>query len=206
MDMQLVNKTFDNLRKHNIDPYYVESVEDLKSKVKELLHEDETVSVGGSMSLFESGVIDMLREMDINFFDRYEDGLTKEEIHEVFRNSFFADAYITSTNALTADGELYNIDGNGNRVAAMIYGPKSVIVVAGINKLVNNMEEAIDRLRTVASPKNAQRLNRNTPCAKTGVCSDCLSPDRICSSYVTLRKQVVPNRIKVILVNENLGY
>lgn len=201
-----IERTIKALNKNRMEGYYVDSVDELKEKITELTSTGGTVSVGGSMSLFETGIIEMLRDGDLEFMDRYKEGATKEEIHEVFRNSFFADHYITSTNALTEEGELYNIDGNGNRVAAMIYGPKSVIVVAGYNKLVKDMAAAEERLRRVAAPSNAKRLSVNSPCATTGVCSDCKSPGGICSSYVKLGRQVNENRIKVIIVGESLGY
>lgn len=201
-----VHKVMENLQKNNMLAIYLSSKEEVPGKIAELVKEGETVALGGSMSLFEARVIDHLRSGRYNFLDRYAEGLTREQMEEIYRQSFFADAYITSTNAITLDGRLYNVDGNGNRVAAMIYGPKSVIVVAGINKIVNNMDEAYERLRNIAAPANAVRLSKNTPCTKTGTCMDCKSEDRICSSYVILGWQKAKNRIKVILVGEDLGY
>lgn len=201
-----VHKVMENLQKNNMLAIYLSSKEEVPGKIAELVKEGETVALGGSMSLFEAGVIDHLRSGRYNFLDRYAEGLTREQMEEIYRQSFFADAYITSTNAITLDGRLYNVDGNGNRVAAMIYGPKSVIVVAGINKIVNNMDEAYERLKNIAAPANAVRLSKNTPCVKTGSCMDCKSEDRICSSYVILGWQKAKNRIKVILVGEDLGY
>ncbi|NLU52155.1 MAG: lactate utilization protein [Clostridiaceae bacterium] len=201
-----VHKVMENLQKNNMLAIYLSSKEEVPGKIAELVKEGETVALGGSMSLFEARVIDHLRSGRYNFLDRYAEGLTREQMEEIYRQSFFADAYITSTNAITLDGRLYNVDGNGNRVAAMIYGPKSVIVVAGINKIVNNMDEAYERLRNIAAPANAVRLSKNTPCAKTGTCMDCKSEDRICSSYVILGWQKAKNRIKLILVGEDLGY
>ena len=122
------------------------------------------------------------------------------------RAAFNSDTFISSTNALTEDGELYNVDGNGNRVSAMIFGPRQVIVVAGINKIVKDMAEAVKRVETVAAPKNTVRLECDTPCARTGECAHCHSDSRICCSYVRLAQQRVPNRIKVIIVNHELGY
>ena len=125
---------------------------------------------------------------------------------EIFRKSFFSDTYLTSTNAITENGELYNVDGYGNRVAAMIYGPKSVIVVAGINKIVKDLDQAVERVKRIAAPANSIRLDKNTPCTKTGYCVDCKKDDRICCSYTVLGHQKQKNRIKVILVGESLGY
>lgn len=158
------------------------------------------------MTLFETGVIDHLRSGRYNFLDRYKEGLTDSDIKEIYRKSFFADAYFTSSNAITEDGEIYNVDGNGNRVAAMIYGPDKVIIVAGINKIVKDLDEAIERNREMAAPANAKRLNKNTPCAKIGYCMDCTSADRICRNYVLIKNQGRKDRMYVIFVNKNLGY
>ncbi len=201
-----IERTIAKLNKNRMKAYYVEKMEDVLGLLDKIISNNEEVSVGGSMSLFESGVIEYLRNRDINFLDRYQEGLTKEDIGEIYKKSYFCDHYLTSSNAVTENGELYNIDGTGNRVSAMIYGPKSVIVVVGFNKIVKNLHDANTRLREVASPANAIRLSRNTPCVTTGVCSDCNSPERICSSYVVLSRQQVENRIKVIIVGEELGY
>ncbi len=183
-----------------------ESVDEAAEIIRELINDGDTVSVGGSMTLFEAGIIDMIRDGDYRFLDRYENGLTKEEIREVFIKSFDADVYITSTNAVTERGELYNIDGSGNRVAAMIYGPRSVIVLAGYNKIVKNLDEAKMRLEEIAAPANAIRLDMNTPCTATGRCMNCSSEDRICADTVIMARQRIKDRIKVILVGEELGY
>ncbi len=201
-----IERTIKNFKKNNMNAYFVSNNEEVLNKIGELINEGDTVSVGGSMTLFETGVIDFLRDGKFEFLDRYEEGLTKEQIEKLYRESFSADAYFTSSNAITEEGELYNVDGRGNRVAAMIYGPNRVIVVVGINKIVRNLDEAIMRNREIAAPANALRLNKNTPCAKVGYCMDCDSPDRICSDYVVIRKQLDPNRIHVIIVNKELGY
>lgn len=201
-----VQRTIENLKKNNMNGYFVEDEKEAIKKIEELLTEGDTVSVGGSMTLFETGVIELLRKGKYNFLDRYQEGLTPEDIKEMYRKSFSADAYLTSSNAITEDGELYNVDGRGNRVAAMIYGPDKVIIVAGVNKIVKDLDEAIERNRQWAAPANAKRLNKNTPCAKTGYCMDCNSEDRICNEYVLIRKQTDKERIHVIIVNKELGY
>lgn len=203
---QRVRRTIENLEKNNIKGYFVQDENELIKKISEIVPEGSTVSVGGSMTLFETGVIDFLRSGRYNFLDRYEEGLNAEEIKEIFRKSFSADAYFTSSNAVTEDGEIYNVDGNGNRVAAMIYGPDKVIIVAGINKIVKDLDEAILRNREIAAPANAKRLNKNTPCTKVGYCMDCTSPDRICRNYVLIKNQVIKDRMHVIFVNKELGY
>ena len=155
------------------------------------------------MTLSECGVLEHLKSDRYNYLDRYAAGA---DVQKIFRQAFFCDTYITSTNAVTEAGELYNIDGNGNRVAAMLFGPKSVIVVAGYNKIVANLEEARTRLRQIAAPANAVRLNMATPCKVLGSCKDCHSDGRICCDYVVMSQQRVANRVKVILVGEQLGY
>lgn len=201
-----VERTIENLEKNNMNGYFVQNNEEALNKIQELLNEGDTVSVGGSMTLFEIGALELLRNGKYNFLDRYEEGLTKEQIKDIYRKSFCADAYLSSSNAVTEEGELYNVDGNGNRVAAMIYGPDKVIIIIGINKIVKNLDEAIMRNREIAAPANAKRLNRATPCAKVGYCMDCTSKDRICSDYVVIRRQMQKERIHVIIVNEELGY
>lgn len=201
-----VSRTIENLEKNNMKGYFVQNEEEAVTKVEELIKEGDTVSVGGSMTLFETGVIDYLRNGKYNFLDRYKEGLTPEDIKNIYRKSFAADAYFTSSNAITEEGELYNVDGRGNRVAAMIYGPDKVIVVVGVNKIVRDLDEAIMRNREWAAPANAKRLNRKTPCAEVGYCMDCNSNDRICSEYVAIRRQMEQGRIHVIIVNKDLGY
>lgn len=203
---QKVKRTIESLRKNNMESYYVKNNEELLNKVKELLKEDSTVAVGGSMTLQETGVMDLLRSGKYNFLDRNKESLSAKDIEEIYRKSFFADTYLTSTNALTENGELYNIDGRGNRVAAMIYGPNQVIVVVGTNKIVKDIEEAKERVKNYASPINAKRLNKNTPCATLGYCVDCESDDRICNDYVIIRRQGNKERIKVIIVDGEYGY
>ncbi|SMB92291.1 Uncharacterised ACR, YkgG family COG1556 [Desulfonispora thiosulfatigenes DSM 11270] len=201
-----VEKTIVNLQKNNIQGYLVQDENELLEKIKELVKEGNTVGAGGSMTLHRAGVFELLKSGNYNFLDRNKKGLTKEEAYEVQRQSLLADTYLTSSNALTEEGELYNVDGYGNRVAAMIFGPEQVIVVVGINKIVKNIEEATKRVERIAAPANTKRLERKTPCATLGYCTDCQSPDRICNSYVIIRKQMVKDRIKVIIVNKELGY
>ncbi|WP_432667537.1 lactate utilization protein [Wukongibacter baidiensis] len=201
-----VSRTIENLEKNNMRGYFAQSEDEALKKVQEIIKEGDTVTVGGSMTLFETGVIDLLRNGKYKFLDRYEEGLSQEDIKEIYRKSFAADAYFTSSNAITEEGELYNVDGRGNRVAAMIYGPDKVVVVLGVNKIVRDLDEAIMRNREWAAPANAKRLDRKTPCAEVGYCMDCSSKDRICSDYVIIKKQMDADRIHVIIVNKALGY
>lgn len=201
-----IERTLAALEKNNMTPYYVESSADARALVTSLLEEGAKVTVGGSMTLFETGIIDLLKTGPYSYGDRYAEGNTPETIGQIYRDAFSADAYLTSTNALTEDGELYNVDGTGNRVAAMLFGPKKVIVVCGINKIVLDLYHAIMRTKKVAAPMNAKRLSRNTPCVERGYCTECNSPERICNEYVTIGRQGQKGRIHVIIVGEDLGY
>lgn len=163
-----IAKTIRNLEKNNMQACYVESRADAVNKVRELMSEGQTVAVGGSMTLYECGVIDLLRSGRYRFLDRYEEGLSRDEVEKIFRESFFVDTYISSTNAITENGELYNVDGNSNRVAAICYGPKSVIIIAGYNKIVSDIDEAVDRVKRTAAPANAVRLSCDTYCSEKG--------------------------------------
>lgn len=207
---KLINLKRDKMEKafhnNNMELFQLDNVEQLSSFLDDYLKPGITVGVGGSMTLFQAGVIDKLRNSQVHFLDRYQEGLSSQEMQEIFRKSLLADLYITSSNAITMNGCLYNIDGNGNRVAAMIYGPREVLVIVGRNKIFTTEEAAINHIRNVAAPANAMRLNKNTPCTKAGKCLDCKSDDCICSSYVKLSHQSNVDRIKVIVVNEELGY
>lgn len=212
-----IEKTISNLKKNNYDAHYAENADAAVQMVKTLLKEGETVAVGGSVTLFETGVMDLLRSGQYNFVDRYEPTLDKDGLREVFLKSFYADTYLMSSNAITENGELYNVDGASNRTAALLYGPKSVIVVAGYNKIVKDIGEAVRRVKTIAAPANCIRLGCNTYCAVAGECkgfldnpdditSGCAGDTRICCNYVICARQRVKDRIKVIIVGEQLGY
>lgn len=203
---QKINRVIENLEKNNMEGYYARDGKEVLDIVKTLMNKGESVSVGGSMTLFETGIIDYLRNGDFRFLDRYEPDLTREEIIDIFKRSFLTDTYFVSSNAITEKGELYNVDGNGNRVAAMLYGPEKVIVIVGKNKIVKDVDEAIQRNREYAAPANAKRLDKKTPCARVGHCMDCKSEDRICNEYTLIRRQGTKGRIKVIIVGKELGY
>ncbi len=196
------------LRNNNIYCECAENCEEALDIITGLIKPGDTVAVGGSMSLFEAGVITLLRSGAYNFMDRYAPNLSAEEKQEIFIKSFSADHYFMSSNAITEKGELYNVDGIGNRVAALIYGPKSVIIVAGYNKIVRDLDEAKKRVCEIAAPANAVRLGINTPCSQIGKCVNCQSSSRICAHSVTVSHQMesYKDRIKVILVGEELGY
>lgn len=194
------------LEQNNMKGYCVKTRQEVVPLLKQLIPENATVAVGGSVSLDECDVLEFLRSGNYEFWDRYAPGLSRDKIEEIFRRSFGADCYLASANAVTESGEIFNVDGNSNRVAAIAYGPASVILVVGSNKIVRNLDEAQTRLETFAAPANAKRLSCKAPCAVTGKCEHCHSPARICCTYTVQRFQRVPGRIKVILVQEPLGY
>ena len=212
-----INKTVENLKRNNMVPYVLEKAEDIIPLLKDLLPEDATVGVGGSETLTKLGVISFLRDGNYKFFDRYAKGLSRPEAVEVMRQSLLADVFLTSSNAVTEKGELYNVDGNGNRVAALCFGPKEVLVIVGANKIVKDIKAAEERVKKIAAPKNCQRLALPSPCSKTGecvslslenreLCDGCATESRICSSYVISGYQRNKDRIKVIICKESMGY
>lgn len=210
-----LEKTAEALRRNRMEAYIAATKEEVPALVASLLHEGDTVAVGGSESLKESGVMALLRSGAYRFLDRYTPGLTPEQTEDIYRQSFFADAYLCSSNAVTLRGELYNVDGNANRVAAMCYGPKSVILVVGCNKIVPDLKAAEQRVKMIAAPMNTVRLKKDTPCAADGRCAGlygnactdgCKDSDRICCSYLVMGQQRTAGRVKVILVGEPLGY
>ncbi|MGN0334450.1 MAG: lactate utilization protein, partial [Lachnospiraceae bacterium] len=170
-----------------------------------LMPEGSSITWGGSETLRECGLMDAIHEKNYELIDRAA-ARTPEESRAIYGKMVCADFFLMSSNAVTIDGELVNIDGHANRVACLCCGPQNVIVIAGMNKVTPDVESAVKRIRNFAAPPNTVRLNKNTPCAKTGRCADCYSPDCICSQIVITRRSSIPNRIKVILVGEELGY
>ena len=203
-----------NLEKNNIKPFYLETKEEVVDLVSQLINEGDTVTTGGSHSLFESGVVELLESGRYNFLNRY--AVPRENRRDIELKAMDADAYFCSCNAITENGELYNVDGNSNRISAIAFGPKSVIMIIGKNKIVKNLDEAVKRLKTVTSPELCKLKGKKTYCKETDICisvanndinmtSGCDSPERICCSFLVTGKQRFKNRIKVILVNEDLG-
>ena len=191
----------ENLEKRNMKGYYCKDAEEAKKLALSLIGEDDVVAWGGSVTVDQIGIRSELK----NVIDR--DAAAPEDFIKVRREALLSDVFLTSTNAITMEGELVNIDGMGNRVAAMCFGPGKVIVIAGANKIVRDEEAAIARIKTDACPPNCVRLLKKTPCAVTGKCGDCkILGETICSYTVTTRFSAIPDRIHVILVNENLGF
>ena len=204
----------ENLKKNRMEPFFAEKKEEIPALVKKLINKGQVLSCGGSVTLAECGVIELMRSGDYNFLDRDVARREGRDLNELYRETFSADVFLTSANALTENGELINVDGNGNRVAAITYGPKRVICIVGANKLVGDAEEGFKRVKTVAAPKNAVRLNTNTPCRELGrcICADdkwykgCIADDRLCVSFSSVGYQRDKDRIKVIICNDSLGY
>lgn len=202
----IAEKLIENLSKRRMEGFYCATAEEAVELVSSLIPAGSGVTWGGSMTLAETGVLEHLKaRADLTLYDR-ANAASPEEINAVYEKAFSCDTYLMSTNAITMDGQLLNIDGNGNRVAALIYGPKQVIIVAGMNKILQNLDEAMTRVRNIATPANCIRLNKKTPCATSGLCSDCLSSDCICNQIVTTRRSGRPGRIKVVLVEGSWGY
>lgn len=194
----------EKIEKRNMLGYYCATKEECASLVLSMIKENSSVTWGGSMSLKECGIPEKLAQRgDCCVIDRAEYG---DRMQEYYIKAFTADYYLMGTNAITLDGELMNIDGNGNRVASLIFGPEKVIVLAGMNKVVSDINEAYMRIRNMASPPNTIRLEKNTPCAATGKCGDCMSPDCICNQIVVTRRSREKERIHIILVGESLGF
>jgi hypothetical protein len=204
-----VENTLKSLRRNGFEALYLPTVEGVVSKVLGMVPEGAIVGIGGSVTLREMGLMKALEERGVELADHWAAsrlGASSEEVMGIRRLHLNSDVFITSTNAVTETGELVNIDGTGQRVAAMIFGPKKVIVVAGVNKIVGDLDEGLWRASNVASPMNAKRLSRKTPCVKTGECEDCDSPERICNITTVIHRRPRATDLTVILVGEELGY
>lgn len=201
-----IKKLISNLQRNNMAGYFVENSEELLRLMSELIKNGDTVGCGDSVTLEETKVLDFIRNGDFIFYDKHRPGLTSDEKRDIYLKNFDADTFLTGVNAITLDGKLFNIDGNGSRVAPMLYGPKQVIVVAGVNKLTDTVEDAINRARQTAAPLDAKRLKKDTPCTKLGRCIDCRHKQRICNDFVLIAGQFVRDRIKVIIVNQAYGF
>ena len=198
----LSQKVIKGLASRNMTGYYAKTKEEALQMALELIPEGSSVTMGGGMSVHEIGLVKALKEGNYNFIDRDE----MEDKRAAMLFAYDADVFLMSANAMTEDGILVNIDGNANRVSALAQGPRKVIVIAGMNKICDDVDGAMKRARNVAAPINAQRFGLNTPCAKTGSCMNCKSPDTICCQFLITRYSKHPGRIHVILVDDFLGF
>ena len=201
----LANRVVKNLESRNMEAYFVKTKEEALKKALELIPEGSSISWGGTASAKEIGLLDAVHEGNYEVYDR-EEAQTPELKNEIAHKALDCDFFIGSTNALAENGVMVNIDGNANRVAAFAFGPKNVLLIVGMNKVVKSEEDAMSRARNEAAPINAQRFGLDTPCSKNGMCYDCKSSDCICCQILITRYSRAAKRIKVILVDENLGF
>lgn len=202
----LAKKVVAALINNHFTASYVTTAAEANAEVLKLINTTDTVGIGGSMTVKSIGLLTNLEQRGNTLFNHGVPGLTPDESLAIRRKELTADVFLTSTNAVTLDGQLVNVDGSGNRVAAMIFGPKQVIVVAGINKIVEDTHAAYRRIRLEAAPINNKRLNRPNPCTVSGVCMDCQGPTRICNVTTIIRKALPQTPTHVIIVGEALGY
>ena len=193
-----------NLKSRHFDAYYCETREQALEKALELIPKGATVGWGGALSAKQIGLIDAMNDGEYNAIDR-DKTTSPEERVKAMKRCLLADVFITGANALSLDGQMVNIDGVGNRVAAIVYGPESIVVIAGMNKVMDTLDAAVVRARTIAAPMNKQRFASQTPCEVTGTCGDCKSEGCICNQILVTRNSKPAGRIKMILVGEDLG-
>ena len=198
----LAQTVIKGLKSRNMSGYYAASKEEAKQIALSLIPEGSSVTMGGGMSVHEIGLVDAIKEGNYNFIDRdaYEDK------RAAMLAAYDADVFLSSSNAISQDGILVNIDGNANRVSAIAQGPRKVVMIVGMNKVCDDWDGAMKRARNVAAPINTQRFGLSTPCSKTGACMDCKSPDTICCQFLITRLSRHAGRIHVILVNDDLGF
>ncbi|MFO7962716.1 MAG: lactate utilization protein [Desulfobacterales bacterium] len=199
-------KCMENLVKNGFDAIFADSAGDAKRIVLDRFSHFSTYGVGGSDTIRKIGIPDELRKAGKTVYDHWQEGLSSEQELEIRLNQGRCDCFFCSANGISLTGEIVNIDGMGNRNNAMTFGPKKVVIVAGMNKVAENLDAAIKRVHDIAAPMRAKSLGMNTPCAETGICSDCHSPQRICRITTILHRRPVITDISVLLVNEKLGF
>lgn len=203
-DLLIAEKAVNNLKMHGFDAVFAADAASAKALALESIPTTDTIGFGGSMTIEQLGLLDALEQRGNYLFDRRK-APSREEALEIMRQALLCDTFLMSANAISSDGTIFNIDGTGNRLAALAYGPKKVIILAGINKITPDRESAITRARSYAAPINAQRFNINTPCSHDGVCHNCTSNDCICSHILETRLSKPHGRIRVILFGEEMG-
>ena len=213
-----ISKVMKSLENNNINVAYAETKEEVCKIVKNMLFKGAVITAGGSMSLKESGVWDIISSPEYDFRDRSRQGISEEERSEAYKAAIGCDFFFCSSNAVTENGELINVDGNANRISSIAFGPKKVVMVVGVNKLVKDIDEGLLRIKKIAAPKNAVRLNTGTPCQKLGHCialeksecpamtDGCKSPRRMCIEYLISGFHKEKGRLNIILCGETLGY
>ena len=204
--MNILEKTIKSLAKNRIEAIVLDSAEELIVYLNSNIKDSSIVGVGDSMTLESLGVYEYLRNRKLEFLDKYDTKLSKPEKRNIYLRNFDADYFLSSANAITSEGKIFNLDGNGSRVAPIIYGPKQVLIICGTNKIVSNDDEANNRIKKVAAPLDAIRLGKHTPCTIKGECVDCKSTDKICNYLSVIQGLFDENRIKVIFIKQVLGY
>ncbi len=199
-------KAVDVLKKNGFSALYCKSGEDASEFIMKNVHSGDRVGFGGSMTIKKLGMQEKVKSVGGHVLDHGDPTLSSEEKMETMRAELLCDVFLCSSNAVTLEGELVNIDGVGNRVAAMSFGPKKVIVVVGINKICKNEASAFERLEQIAAPMNCKRLNMPNPCTKTGVCSDCRSDTRACRIYSVIKRMPMRSDITVVIIGEDFGF
>lgn len=199
-------KAVESLKKNGFTAVYCTTRKEAVDYIVNQAKEAFTIGFGGSMTLVELNVAEVLKEMGKELLNHNAPNLSSEEKMAIRRRQLTCDLFLTSTNALTLTGNLVNIDGTGNRAASMFFGPRKIIIIAGRNKIVGSIEEGLNRIKMYAAPANARRLNLSTPCASTGFCADCNSPERICRITTILERKPLLTDIHVLVVNEDLGF
>jgi hypothetical protein len=202
----LGKKTAKALQKNDFDAHYFESEDSLLKKLTEMIKPGEKVAFGGSQTIKQLGIPEMVSKIPAVILDHNVPGLDAEQKLEIMRQQQVCDVFLCSANAITEEGHTYNVDGNGNRVSAMIFGPKKVVVIAGTNKICHDEASAWERIKSVAAPVNLKRLNRDTPCTVTGHCMDCNSTERGCKAYLILKKRPTLTDFSVFILNKSLGF
>jgi len=202
---KMMERTVQALKENYFDAAFFTDKKDLISRVMGYVKPKMKIGIGGSMTLREIGLVEKIKKEKVTVLDHWEAGLSKEEIQAMRIQHLTSDLFLSGSNAITENGEIVNIDGFGNRVSSITFGPKKVIIVAGCNKIVPDVEAAIERIKDVAAPMNAKRLNLPLPCAKTGYCHDCKSEQRICRIVSILERKPNGTDISVFIINESLG-
>lgn len=202
----LAEQTIKALQSRNMNGLYFGTKEEAAQAVMDMIPEGSSVGFGGSVTLHELGLYERILKGPYQSFNRFDSTLTGPQRLEVQRHALLADVFLSGTNAITSDGRLINIDGTGNRVAALLFGPRRVIVACGVNKIVHGLESAISRVKEHACPLNGDRLGLKTPCSLTGSCHECHHEQRMCNLLTIIEGQKDPGRFTVVFVGENLGF
>lgn len=205
MDKEKLEILIKNFKLRNIGVSYFDALEDVKAEILRIIPADCTIGIGHSSTLQEMNISEVLLERGNIVYDK-ELGKNKEECKILKKKALITDWYITGSNAISMDGRIVNVDHSGNRVAAISFGPDNVIIVVGINKVVDSLDKAIKRVKNIASPLNAKRAGYNPPCVTLNRCVDCVSKERVCNSLSIIEGQLDPNRIKLFIVEDNYGF